>query len=518
MKIHDGLLLIVAIVILSSLASNEARRLSKRVTCHSTLNTADATCETEFACFTYVMSIRKKQYHGCIDSDLYRLFMCNVTPTSTFVSKCCHEDMCNKNLTLSLPTSDSSPRDDIDNKEKVIYVGYGRTVIIALCISAPVCLITLTIMLYIYLRDRRLSILHKSLIESDPEFVVGKLPESSRLMDANIPQSLKDVARLEQTYSGSGSGLPLLIQRTIARQVILHDCIGKGRYGEVYRGTWRGEDVAVKIFSTRDECSWRRETEMYQTVMLRHEHILGFIAADNKDNGTWTQLWLVTDFHKKGSLCDYLTSVPELSIDGMLDMVISIASGLTHLHMEVHGTRGKPAIAHRDLKSRNILVKNNGTCCIADLGLAVCYDACNDSFDLPSGSRVGTKRYMAPELLDNTEPKTFHEYKKIDIYAMGLVLWEIARRCAFAGHPSEDYQLPYFEKVQADPSIEEMKETVCVEKFRPTISKTWDTNEIMKSMGKIIQECWYESSAARLPALRVKKSLIALKRNDPVDV
>ena len=40
----------------------------------------------------------------------------------------------------------------------------------------------------------------------------------------------------------------------------------------------------------------------------------------------------------------------------------------------------------------------------------------------------------------------------------------------------------------------------------------------MKSMGKIIQECWYESSAARLPALRVKKSLIALKRNDPVDV
>ena len=29
---------------------------------------------------------------------------------------------------------------------------------------------------------------------------------------------------------------------------------------------------------------------------------------------------------------------------------------------------GKPAIAHRDLKSKNILVKNNGQCCIADLG------------------------------------------------------------------------------------------------------------------------------------------------------
>ena len=89
-------------------------------------------------------------------------------------------------------------------------------------------------------------------------------------------------------------------------------------------------------------------------------HLSGFIAADNKDNGTWTQLWLVTDYHRNGSLCDYLTNVKELNINSMLSMTTSIASGLTHLHMEVHGTRGKPAIAHRDLKSRNILVKNDG--------------------------------------------------------------------------------------------------------------------------------------------------------------
>lgn len=54
------------------------------------------------------------------------------------------------------------------------------------------------------------------------------------------------------------------------------------RYGEVYRGKWRGEDVAVKKFVTRDEQSWFREAEIYQTVMLRHDNILGFIAADNK--------------------------------------------------------------------------------------------------------------------------------------------------------------------------------------------------------------------------------------------
>lgn len=51
--------------------------------------------------------------------------------------------------------------------------------------------------------------------------------------------------------------------------------LGKGRFGEVWRGQWQGESVAVKIFSSRDEKSWFRETEIYNTVLLRHENILG---------------------------------------------------------------------------------------------------------------------------------------------------------------------------------------------------------------------------------------------------
>lgn len=78
------------------------------------------------------------------------------------------------------------------------------------------------------------------------------------------------------------AGLPLFVQRTVARTIVLQDIIGKGRFGEVWRGKWRGGDVAVKIFSSREERSWFREAEIYQTIMLRHENILGFIAADNK--------------------------------------------------------------------------------------------------------------------------------------------------------------------------------------------------------------------------------------------
>lgn len=93
----------------------------------------------------------------------------------------------------------------------------------------------------------------------------------------------------------------------------------------------------------------------------------GFIASDMTSRNSSTQLWLITHFHEMGSLYDYL-QLSTLDAAGCLRMALSIASGLSHLHVEIFGTQGKPAIAHRDLKSKNVLVKKNGQCCIADLG------------------------------------------------------------------------------------------------------------------------------------------------------
>lgn len=107
---------------------------------------------------------------------------------------------------------------------------------------------------------------------------------------------------------------------------------------------------------------------------------------------------------------------------------------------------GKPAIAHRDLKSKNILVKTNHTCCIADLGLAVRHNPEKDEVDIADNpNRVGTKRYMAPEVLDNTiNIKHFESFKRSDVYSLGLVLWEIARRTSVAGMYIVNFFTPSF--------------------------------------------------------------------------
>lgn len=62
-------------------------------------------------------------------------------------------------------------------------------------------------------------------------------------------------------------------------------------------------------------------------------------------------------------------------------------------------------------------------------GLAVTHTQSDNQLDVGNNPKVGTKRYMAPEVLDETiQTDCFDAYKRVDIWAFGLVLWEIARR------------------------------------------------------------------------------------------
>ena len=67
-------------------------------------------------------------------------------------------------------------------------------------------------------------------------------------------------------------------------------------------------------------------------------------------------------------------------------------------------------------------------------GLAVRHDASTGGVDIAVTNRVGTKRYMAPEVLDETIiTSLIHSYKMADIYALALVFWELFMRCEVNG-------------------------------------------------------------------------------------
>ncbi|XP_063982706.1 TGF-beta receptor type-1 isoform X5 [Diachasmimorpha longicaudata] len=454
------------------------------------------TCETDGYCFASTTLDRGEITHAyrCLDRSKW------FPPGDPLACKqdfnqsgfCCTIDYCNfKSYPVLLsPNTTELP--------KVTAAGGVTTWVtwrMALSIALPICAACIIVMAVYHV--------HMSRRRPARHFPDDSMEAPDRPILGGV--TIRDM--LEMTTSGSGSvGLPLLVQRSIARQIQLVETIGKGRFGEVWRGRWRGENVAVKIFSSREERSWFREAEIYQTVMLRHDNILGFIAADNKDNGTWTQLWLITDYHEKGSLFDFLNRTT-VDVNGMMRMALSMATGLAHLHMEIVGTQGKPAIAHRDLKSKNILVKTNGTCAIGDLGLAVRHDVITDTVDIQLNNRVGTKRYMAPEVLEEAiNMNHFDSFKRADVYALGLILWEIARRCNVGGI-HDDYQLPFYDLVPSDPTIEEMRKVVCTDRQRPSIPNRWQSNEALQVMSKVMKECWYHNAAARLTALRIKKSL-----------
>ena len=55
----------------------------------------------------------------------------------------------------------------------------------------------------------------------------------------------------------------------------------------------------------------------------------------------------------------------------------------------------------------------------------------------------------------------------------------------------EEYQLPYFDLVPSDPSPEEMKKVVCVERCRPDIPNRWQSNEVSAETTTHVVIVWY---------------------------
>ena len=148
--------------------------------------------------------------------------------------------------------------------------------------------------------------------------------------------------------------------------------IYQGQFTQVWRGFCSNKNVAIKLFSTQPgvKC-WNMEKNIYTNFDLNHNNVVKFIYADQSKEFHPYNHVLVTEYAEHTSLYEYLKTVPQLHFQLTLKLMLSFMTGLAFLH---RATPNKPTIAHRDLKSQNILVKAGDVCCIADFGLAVPFE------------------------------------------------------------------------------------------------------------------------------------------------
>ncbi|XP_054750757.1 TGF-beta receptor type-2-like [Lytechinus pictus] len=295
--------------------------------------------------------------------------------------------------------------------------------------------------------------------------------------------------------------------------ITLDELIGKGRFGAVWRANWKINNgtkertVAVKVFFEYDSASWNVEKELFtdHSVMMRHEHIVQFISAEVRRVSVTSptrQYWLITKYYKNGSLHEYLRQRTVNWID-LCKLCGSAARGLAHLHAETYGSQGlhKVPVAHRDLKSTNILVKDDGTCAIADFGLAIRLDPQSSTDQLANSGQVGTPRYMSPEALEcKVNLQDIESFKQMDTYALALILWEITSRCTLLKDINE-YELPFSGSLgDRRASLEMMKTLVVLRRERPPITDEWLRNPGLTIIKNTVVDCWDEDPEARLTA------------------
>jgi len=300
---------------------------------------------------------------------------------------------------------------------------------------------------------------------------------------------------------------PETLSPTINKSVVMLETIHEGQFSNVLRANYGHEVVAVKNILPTQSDLWLNEKDIYEKCSLHHHNVLRFIAAEKIQEDNITKYWIITEFCSNGSLADYLQKYT-LGMSDLIRMTLCILKGLDYLHSSNQSS--SVTVAHRDLKSSNILVKSDLTCCIADFGLSLSFPYSSMYTNLQQStdmSQVGTRRYMAPEVLRGAMTFTRECFIAVDMYAFALVAWELLSRTSVAGVEAKPYELPYATDVGQHPSLENMIQCVVEHKKRPRLENKWREDSILNVLCETIEECWdidaYARISARLAYLRL---------------
>ena len=211
--------------------------------------------------------------------------------------------------------------------------------------------------------------------------------------------------------------------------------LGSGYSGKVKLGQdmSTGNTYALKTLSAASEPTQQLMAALkHEFEILRHLDHPSIIKMLEMKTGVYTS-------RKTGVQKSLTYAVIELATGGEIFDVIfhskgfdenmtrfyfrSLVQSLVYLH--------DSQIAHRDLKPENLLLDSNFRLKVVDFGFATLLKP-----NAPNKTRLGTEKYMAPELLYHRP----YDARKVDVFAAGVILFVF-----YSGHP------PFNQATENDP-------------------------------------------------------------------
>eukprot|EP00892_Ulva_mutabilis_P010835 jgi/Ulvmu1/8123/UM040_0018.1 len=233
--------------------------------------------------------------------------------------------------------------------------------------------------------------------------------------------------------------------------------LAQGSFGTLYKGTYCGQEVAIKILrDVQDDPQQYEEFAQEVSIMrkVRHKNVVQFIGACTRQ----PNLCILVEYMSGGSVYDHMRGKGLFRLTKVSEIALQVSKGMAYLHQ-----RG---IIHRDLKAANLLLDDNLQVKIADFGVARLIDK-----DSVMTAETGTYRWMAPEVIEH---KAYDS--KADVFSFGIVLWELLTG-----------KVPYTEQTALQAAV-----GVVQHGLRPPIPTGTPA-----MLSEVMHKCWHKNPAAR---------------------